>query len=330
MTINEEIMNEGKEKKILKERKENLQNKGSMKIPGENVKTLISSLSTMSSLTNLSTTEKNYYLLNYFWCEDHEKKECHGEYINEIFENLINDEKQIKIRPKSDFMKNQKEINSKMREILVDWIIDIHYKFKLNIRTLYLTVYIIDAYLSYTEIQRAKFQLLGIAALYLGAKIEDIQPPSLDNLIYVTDYAYTKDELLKMEQNILSLLDYNLVFPLSYDFYPIFAKLLNFNEEEYFLGQYFLEYFLLNYQSSLISGSVIAITCAYIVTKITNKDDYEILYDKNLNSKRFSKKEIKDFAKDICLFISATQNSNPSIISKYSQDKFKCVAKFLH
>lgn len=42
----------------------------------------------------------------------------------------------------------QPEINSKMRGILVDWLVDVHVKFKLRDETLYLTISLIDRYLS--------------------------------------------------------------------------------------------------------------------------------------------------------------------------------------
>jgi len=41
-------------------------------------------------------------------------------------------------------MATQKEINAKMRAILIDWIVEVHMKFKLVPPTLYLAVQIID------------------------------------------------------------------------------------------------------------------------------------------------------------------------------------------
>jgi cyclin B len=41
-------------------------------------------------------------------------------------------------------MSTQKEINAKMRAILIDWIVEVHMKFKLVPPTLYLAVQLID------------------------------------------------------------------------------------------------------------------------------------------------------------------------------------------
>lgn len=45
-------------------------------------------------------------------------------------------------------MPEQKVITEKMRGILIDWIADLHFKFKMFPQTLYMIVMIIDKYLS--------------------------------------------------------------------------------------------------------------------------------------------------------------------------------------
>ena len=69
------------------------------------------------------------------------------EYIGDISE-FIRDSETDKL-PEYGYMKRQKDINEKMRAILVDWLIEVHYKFKLNADTLFITVNIIDRYLSW-------------------------------------------------------------------------------------------------------------------------------------------------------------------------------------
>lgn len=94
-------------------------------------------------------------------------------------------------------MKKQSDINESMRAILVDWLIDVHLKFKLLNETLFLTINIIDKYLSTRfNILRSKLQLVGVAALLISTKYEEIYPPTVKDLVYITDNAYTKDEIL--------------------------------------------------------------------------------------------------------------------------------------
>lgn len=59
-----------------------------------------------------------------------------------------------------------------MRGILLDWLIDLHYKFKMFPQTLYITVAIIDRYLSIKNATKENLQLIGTAALYISAKYE--------------------------------------------------------------------------------------------------------------------------------------------------------------
>lgn len=54
------------------------------------------------------------------------------------------EEKNHKVK---NYMVQQTEISDKMRGILLDWLVDLHFKFKMFPQTLYMTVMIIDKYL---------------------------------------------------------------------------------------------------------------------------------------------------------------------------------------
>ena len=68
-------------------------------------------------------------------------------------------------------------------------------KFKLELETLYLTINIIDRYLAKAEVTRPKFQLVGVTALLIASKYEDIYPPELKDLVYICDKAYTENDV---------------------------------------------------------------------------------------------------------------------------------------
>ena len=63
------------------------------------------------------------------------------------------------------FMTRQRDINEKMRAILIDWLVELQLKFKLMVETLYLTVNLIDRYLEKSSITRNKLQLVGVTAI---------------------------------------------------------------------------------------------------------------------------------------------------------------------
>jgi Cyclin, N-terminal domain len=104
----------------------------------------------------------------------------------------------------------QSETNEYMRSVLLDWIMELCSKFYLKRETYYLTVSHIDRLLSSINISKQEFQLIGISALYLSCKSEEINPPKLQEFIKVSDKAYTPAKVLSMEKNILKILKWQI------------------------------------------------------------------------------------------------------------------------
>ena len=77
----------------------------------------------------------------------------------EIFVYLLNNETYF--LPTSSYMSTQHDINEKMRAILIDWLVDVNVKFKLVPETQFMTVNLIDRYLSNKQVTRHKLQLVG-------------------------------------------------------------------------------------------------------------------------------------------------------------------------
>ena len=67
-----------------------------------------------------------------------------------------------------NYMANQPDLNEKMRKILVDWLLKVHTKFKLMPETLFLTINIIDRYLSHEIVTRKELQLVGVTAMHIA------------------------------------------------------------------------------------------------------------------------------------------------------------------
>jgi hypothetical protein len=136
------------------------------------------------------------------------------DYLNIIYYNLLQEESiELDPKPTHTYMRNQKEINDQMRSILVDWIIDVHHKFGFTDETLFMTILIIDRYCSIEQVTRIKYQCLGITALMIACKHEEINVPKVEDFIYITDNAYTKEEVFKMENDVLSKLNFSLYIP---------------------------------------------------------------------------------------------------------------------
>ena len=252
-----------------------------------------------------------------------------GEYLNDIYSNLLKDEQVMQYKPKFGYMCIQTDINEQMRAILIDWLIEVHYRYRLKNRTLYQIVWIIDTYLSRHSIQRAELQLLGIASLLISCKSREIYYPQLSELIDITDGAYVKEELIKMEAHILQVLQYNIISPIPTDFYDIIAKSFNFDKKQYYLGEYFMESSLIDYQMVKYPPSVIAIASAYIVMKFFGINNYRSLYSNDVIKSSSPQKTIKDAAREICVLVkNLSQSSLKAIKDKYSLPQFLNVALF--
>lgn len=111
-----------------------------------------------------------------------------------------------------------------MRAILIDWIIDVHNKFKMLPQTFFLTINLIDRFLEHFECERNKLQLVGISCLFLASKYEEIYPPDLKEFVLVCDNTYSSDEIIVMEGMIISKLGFDLVFTSSYQFHEMFCQ----------------------------------------------------------------------------------------------------------
>ena len=85
------------------------------------------------------------------------------EYVDEMYDNFRSCERKYMIN--STYMTNQPHINDKMRAILIDWLVEVHMKFKMVPETLYTSVNFIDRYLECKQVRRSKLQLVGVASL---------------------------------------------------------------------------------------------------------------------------------------------------------------------
>jgi cyclin B len=278
-------------------------------------------------IKNNETEEKEIFKFNFQQKE--ESLSFLGEYLNELYSNLLQDEKEIFYKPKIGYMNIQNDINEQMRAILIDWLIEVHYRFKLKAETLFQTVWIIDTYLSILPIVRARLQLLGIAGLLISCKSQEIYYPQLTELIDIPDGAYVKDELIEMESHVLKVLNFNILSPTANDFYNIIAKAFNFDKKQYFFGKYFLESSLIDYQMIKYSSSVIAVSCAYIVMKFFGINNYKCLYSSNVIKENCPEKVIKYATREICFLVkNLTQSTLKAVKDKYSLPQFLNVSQY--
>ncbi|KAK7311526.1 hypothetical protein RJT34_09730 [Clitoria ternatea] len=251
-------------------------------------------------------------------------------FAQEIYEYLRESEG-IK-RPSMDFMeKIQKDLNASMRGILIDWLVEVAEEYKLLPDTLFLTVNYIDRYLSVNAMSRQQLQLLGVACMMIAAKYEEICPPKAEEFSYVTDNTYSKEQVLQMECSVLYFLEFKMTAPTARCFLRRFIIVAQRTCEvsllrlEY-LADYLAELSLLEYGMLAYSPSLIAASATFLAK-------YTLLpREKPWNSTLrhytgYQASELLECVKGLHWLCCVGYNNLPAIKDKYSQHKFKCVAK---
>ncbi|CAM8878165.1 unnamed protein product [Rhodiola kirilowii] len=239
---------------------------------------------------------------------------------------------ETKKRPSIDFMeKVQKDINSSMRSILIDWLVEVAEEYRLISDTLYLTVNYIDRYLSGNPMNRQRLQLLGVACMMIASKYEEICAPQVEEFCYITDNTYFREEVLQMESSVLNYLKFEMTSPTVKCFLRRFVRAAqDINEvpslqlecmANYIAELSLLEYNMLRYAPSLVAAS--SIFLAKYILLPTRKP-----WDSTLTRyTQYQPSELHDCVKALHhLYRDSPSSSLPAIREKYSQHKYKFVA----
>jgi hypothetical protein len=132
----------------------------------------------------------------------------------------------LNLNMRSNYMSRQPELNWKMRDLLIDWVIEVHGKYNMFSETLYQTVILIDEYLASGEIiKRQSLQAVGIVALKISSANNNDRVVTNEEMIYVCAGAYSTEFLIDMEKEILkfqSKTDYKVISA-----YELLLKYLN-------------------------------------------------------------------------------------------------------
>ncbi|MCJ1308977.1 hypothetical protein MMC25_002632 [Agyrium rufum] len=162
-----------------------------------------------------------------------------AEYGDDIFAYLR--ETELRLLPNSHYMDKQAEIQWSMRSVLMDWLVQVHHRFGLLPETLYLTVNYIDRFLSSKVVSLGKLQLVGATAIFIAAKYEEINCPSINEIVFMVDGGYSVDELLKAERFMLTMLQWQLGWPGPMSFLRRISKADDYDLETRTVAKYFLE-----------------------------------------------------------------------------------------
>ncbi|KAJ8736434.1 hypothetical protein PYW08_007090 [Mythimna loreyi] len=192
-------------------------------------------------------------------------------YIKDIYKYLTELEEKYPIEV--DHLRKQTVITGKMRATLIDWLVEVQRQFSLVLETFHLTIGIIDRYLQVApNVQRNQLQLVGVTAMFIASKYEEIYAPDVGDFVYVTDNAYTKADVFQCERDIMSKLGFCLARPIPLSFLRRFVKAAHGTSKNHHLAKYFVdlclvEYTMAHYRPSELAAAAICLSLSLLSGK---------------------------------------------------------------
>uniref|UniRef100_A0A8C0ZVT9 G2/mitotic-specific cyclin-B1 n=1 Tax=Castor canadensis TaxID=51338 RepID=A0A8C0ZVT9_CASCN len=167
-----------------------------------------------------------------------------------------------------------REVTGNMRAILIDWLVQVQMKFRLLQETMYMTVSIIDRFMQNNCVPKKMLQLVGVTAMFIASKYEEMYPPEIGDFAFVTNNTYTKHQIRQMEMKILRVLNFGLGRPLPLHFLRRASKIGEVDVEQHTLAKYLMELTMLDYDMVHFPPSQIAAGAFCLALKILDNGEW--------------------------------------------------------
>ncbi|KAG9119152.1 G2/mitotic-specific cyclin [Ceratobasidium sp. 392] len=252
--------------------------------------------------------------------EDENDPAMVAEYVAEILEYM----KELEIRnmPSSTYMNSQQELDWNMRGILMDWLIQVHARFKMLPETLFLATNIIDRFLSLRIVSLIKLQLVGITALFIASKYEEIMAPSVTHFLQISDSEYTEQEILQAEKYVLRTLGWELSYPSPMTWLRRASKADSYDLQTRTLAKFFIEISIVEHRLIKYTPSMLAAAALWLSRLMMEKGEW----DANLEHySGYPERKLIPCANVMLNYIIQPKMVHESIWKKYSARRFhKC------
>ncbi|PSN65830.1 hypothetical protein BS50DRAFT_398521 [Corynespora cassiicola Philippines] len=247
-----------------------------------------------------------------------------AEYGEEIFEYMRSLEERMK--PNATYMDHQAEIQWSMRSVLMDWLVQVHNRFTLLPETLFLAVNYVDRFLSCKVVSLGKLQLVGATALFVAAKYEEINCPSVQEIVYMVDGAYTADEVLKAERFMLSMLHFELGWPGPMSFLRRISKADDYDLETRTLAKYFLEITIMDERFVGCTPSFLAAGAHCLARFMLKKGDWS---QAHVHYSGYTLAQLRPLVSVIVECCENPQKHHAAVYEKYTDKRYKRAAIFV-
>ncbi|KAF2028690.1 hypothetical protein EK21DRAFT_101710 [Setomelanomma holmii] len=247
-----------------------------------------------------------------------------AEYGDEIFEYMHTLEERMK--PNASYMDHQAEIQWSMRSVLMDWLVQVHNRFTLLPETLFLAVNYVDRFLSCKVVSLGKLQLVGATALFVAAKYEEINCPSVQEIVYMVDGAYTADEVLKAERFMLSMLQFELGWPGPMSFLRRISKADDYDLETRTLAKYFLEITVMDERFVGCAPSFLSAGAHCLARLMLKKGDWS---QAHVHYSGYTMSQLRQLLSTILECCDNPQKHHAAVYEKYTDKRYKRASVFV-
>ena len=247
-----------------------------------------------------------------------------AEYAPEIFNYMH--ELEHKLAPDPLYMNHQDELRWEMRAVLIDWVVQVHSRFNLLPETLFLTVNYIDRFLSRRKVSLSRFQLVGAVAIFIAAKYEEINCPTVQEVAYMADNAYSVDDFLKAERFMIDVLEFDMGWPGPMSFLRRTSKADDYDYETRTLAKYFLEITIMDARYVASQPSWLAAGAHYLSRKLLNRGEWT---EAHVFYSGYTELQLRPLAENLLENCRNAATHHKAIFEKYQERRYRRSATFV-
>jgi len=223
----------------------------------------------------------------------------------------------------------KKVVNTKMRAIVVDWMIELHQRFRPSLQpaALYLGINIFDRFLASGAMNESyRLQVVGAACLLVAAKIEEIYPPKVRELKKMVDGA-TAQEICIAERAILIALKFNVSNPTVFHFMKRHLKAAEADLKLKALTMYVVEVALHDIKMTEVKPSLLASAAIHLSMHMLHHE--ETWTATLLNETKYEATELKQCANQLASLLSRVSSDDTlyAVSTKFRSSKYLEVGK---
>ena len=242
--------------------------------------------------------------------------------------------------PNPQYMANQRELGWHMRRVLIEWLIQVHSRFHLLPETLFLTVNIIDRFLTLRNVPVSKLQLVGATAIFIASKYEEITCPSVDEIVFMVDNGYSRDEVLEAERFMMNMLQFELGWPGPMSFLRRISKADDYEINTRTLAKYLLEVTVIDERFVASPPSYLAAVSHALARRMLNKGHWVLNVisfplanlcqtEAHMFYSGYTWRQLYPTVLVLLDCLTHQREHHPSVFAKYAEKKFKRASRFV-